>query len=161
MNTGAIWFLAIAIFSTVSCRSELAKDESVYRIQSIGCLLPIPARFIMKTSSDNSYFFYDSSEESFGQIRIAPYIKAELDDLLQQSVIVSKVEKNGRVAMSILVQFDEAEPPGFPQAIFHDFNEVVWVSGDEVSNWKRIFESCLASPAPQRPDSIDLSGNRG
>lgn len=135
----------------VACPSELNGDYSDYRVQAIGCLLPIPKSYILNTDNESGYLFYDSSESSFGIIRIDTYDKSEMDELLLQSEVLEKREAEGRVALSILWKFDASMAAGLPAAIFHDYAEVVTIVGDEVSSWETRFDTCLKSPTPPRP----------
>ncbi|MCG8370470.1 MAG: hypothetical protein MJA32_08180, partial [Proteobacteria bacterium] len=146
--------LVFACVLSVACSSGSEDKAPDYRVQSIGCLLPIPGSYVLNTNSDSGYFFYDSSEGSFGQIRIDKYDEAEFKDMLLQSVIVEKIETTDRVAMSVLWKLEGPSAPDLPVALFHDDVEVVTIIGDEATNWKSRFASCLETPKPQRPDDF-------
>lgn len=116
--------LLVTCVLMAACWSERGGMTPDYRVQAIGCLLPIPGSYILNTDSDGGYLFYDSSEANFGLIRIDKYDEADLDDLLLQSEIVAKVETTDRVAMSILWKLEDSTGPDLPVAIIHDYQEI-------------------------------------
>jgi len=122
-----------------------------YRVNVLGCYLPMPSHYILNASSSRSYYFYDGSDDGFGSIDIGKYDEKGLQNLLDLSELLGQEEKEGRVAMLISSHLENAPSGGFPSAILHDYDRMVTIHGDEVPNWQAIFDACIATPSPKKP----------
>ena len=140
---------ALGLLSLLGCsQGDVATPD--FRINVLGCYLPIPSHYIANATNDE-HRFYDGSADGYGSIVVDDYDEQELQELLNISDVLGREERDGRVASLIAPRFDEVPSEGFQAAILHDYDRVVSIYGDEVPNWREIFYSCIANPSPQKP----------
>ena len=140
---------ALGPLSLLGCsQGDVAAPD--FRVNVLGCYLPIPARYVANATNDE-HRFYDSSADGYGSIVIDDYDKQEMQEVLSISDVLGSEERDGRVALLIAPHFDHVASEGFQVAILHDYDRMVSIYGDEVPNWREIFYSCIANPLPQKP----------
>lgn len=140
--------LAASLLSVIACTPEQDAGASYYKVNVLGCYLPIPSHYILNTRNSVGYFFYDPTGDGIGEIYIREYDEEGLQELLDVSDVLGLEEAGDRVAMLISVHLDGAPPEGIQTAILHDFDKIITINGDHAPNWRPLFSACIASPSP-------------
>jgi hypothetical protein len=92
MSRIIVGILIIAACLIAGCNSNSPAPNGNFRVQALGCLLPIPSRFVLNTNFDRGYWFYDSSDETYGEISITAFSSEQLSEFLGHAEIVAELE---------------------------------------------------------------------